>query len=253
MGGSDRRVYLEQKDAKELPFIFDYDRVGGRKNMKFKISKMIADAFGAVREPTVVMGTTLLVDAAIGTFATGFYAAQNSYKFKRLKENTTIAIEELFERLENVELLLSSENRDIFENKLFPTFWDFVIDEPESEKIQLFVNGLEVALNQKEIDMEMIYIYFDILSQLRVKEIMLFQDVYIQKNYKIIEGTSSNIAVNGKIDVTHHIYARNKLEKVGLITLHVISGNGTIDEHYQITDLGKRLFDYFSKLNVSIP
>lgn len=215
-----------------------------------KISTMIADAFGVVKEPTVVMGTTLLIDSVIGTFATGIYATKNSYKFMRLEENVTVAIEELCERLENIELIIG-ENRDVFEKKIFPTFWDFVIDEPESEKIQLFVNGLEVALTQKEIDMEMIYIYFDILSQLRVKEIMLFQDVYIQKNYKILEGTFGSLEVDGEIDVTHHIYVRNKLEKVGLITLSVISGNGTTDEHYKITDLGNKLFDYFSKLNKS--
>lgn len=214
-----------------------------------KISKMIVDAFGVVKEPTVVMSTTLLVDSVLGTFATGFYAAKNSYKFKRLKENVETAIEELFERIENIELSLSAENRHIFENKLFPTFWDFVIEEPEAEKIQLFVNGLEIALNQKEIDMEMIYIYFDILNQLRVKEIMLFQDVYIQKNYKIIEGTFGKLEVNGEIDVTYHMYVRNKLAKVGLIELSVISGNGTTDEHYRITDLGNKLFDYFAKLN----
>jgi hypothetical protein len=49
-------------------------------------------------------------------------------------------------------------------------FWDFVVKEQEIDKIELFVNGEVSTISKEEIDMEKMYIYFDILKNLRLIE-----------------------------------------------------------------------------------
>ena len=39
--------------------------------------------------------------------------------------------------------------------------------------------------------MEKMFVYFDILKNLRLKEIHYFIDVYINKNFKVVEGQFS--------------------------------------------------------------
>lgn len=214
-----------------------------------KLNEWVFEPLGIVVEPGAVMLIDSLANGLLGTFATGLYATKTSYQFKRLEKNIKVAIEELNKRVEKLEQYITDENEEILKNQLLPTFWDFVIEEKESEKIQLFVNGLESSLTKEEIDSEMMYVYFDTLKQMRMKDIMSFQNVFINKNYKItfknIEGEFGLKAVFEGENIAYHSYLTSKLISLGLIVLVVINGNGTIDEHYSVTELGESLIKYF--------
>ncbi|POZ56226.1 hypothetical protein LYSIN_01009 [Lysinibacillus sphaericus] len=216
-----------------------------------KFKQLVLEPLGVAAEPGAIMAIDILVDTVLGTFASGLYATKSSYQFKQLEKNIRVAIEELCNRIEKLEQYITDENKEIFENQLLPTFWDFVIEEKESEKIQLFVNGLESTLTKEQIDMEMMYVYFDTLKQMRIKDIMSFQDVFINKNYKMIfkhiEGEFGESAIFEGENIAYHSYLKSKLITLGLIVLAVIDGNGTIDEHYSVTELGKSLIKYFKK------
>ncbi|MBN8199181.1 hypothetical protein ACFWGC_29535 [Cytobacillus pseudoceanisediminis] len=216
------------------------------KNESFK--NMLIECFGTTVKPGIVAGASMINPLA-GILATAYFASQDSYRYTRAERNLELAIEDLYSKYEAIESkLLGSQNKKVKE-QLFPLFWDYVIDEQEEEKIQLFVNGVVVAISKEEINMEKMYVYFDILKNLRLKEIHYFIDVYINQNFKVVEGENSRVDFNPKnLDVAYHNYVLNKLERLGLITLAVISGNGTIDEHYNITSLGEELNNYFNTL-----
>jgi hypothetical protein len=80
---------------------------------------------------------------------------------------------------------------------------------------------------------------------------MSFQDVFIDKNYKMsfkdIEGKFGSTAIFVGENIAYHSYLKSKLTTLGLIDLLVINGNGTIDEHYSVTEFGESLIKYFKE------
>jgi hypothetical protein len=209
--------------------------------------KILSESFGASITPLIVAGAAMHSNIA-GVVATALFASQDTYKTKRVIKNLEIAVEDLYRKLSGKGIFMSDEDGKEARNKLYPLFWDYVLDEQEEDKIQLFVNGVVTALTSEEIAMEKMYVYFDILKSLRVKEIEHFIDVFINKNYKAVEGQFAPVEYTDDIDVGYHNYVRNKLEKLGLLSLEVINGNGTIDEDYRITELGNDIDKYFKSL-----
>lgn len=223
-------------------------RVGESEMKKNMINNMLTECFGATINPLIVAGATIVDPSFAGILATALFSAGDSYRYKRAEKNIKAAIEDLNSKVGKLEVQLSDRNNGKLKEQLFPLFWDFVVEEQEIDKIQLFVNGVVSAVSKEEIDMERMFIYFDILKTLRLKEIHYFIDVYINKNYKVVEGDFSRVEYPDNLDIAYHNYVLNKLERLGLINLFVISGNGTIDEHYQITTLGEDINHYFNSL-----
>lgn len=213
------------------------------KENKFK--QLILEPLGVVVEPGAVMALNILGDAVLGTFASGLYSVKSSFQFKQLEKNVQLAIEELYKRIEKLEVHITGENEVVFREEILPTFWDFVLQERESEKIQLFVNGLESSLTKEQIDVEMMYVYFDTLRQMRLKDIISFQDIFINKNYKMVFVEGKFGAQYKGDNRAYHSYLISKLTNLGLIMLWDINANGTIDAHYSVTDLGCSLVEYF--------
>jgi hypothetical protein len=210
------------------------------------LMKIFKESFGATIAPSIVASAAMYNDLA-GIAATALFASQDSYKHHRAIRNLETALEDLDRKLSVLMKPLTDVNGEA-RNKLYPLFWDCVLEEQEEDKIQLFVNGVVTALTSEEIAMEKMYVYFDILKSLRVQEIQHFIDVFINKNYKVVEGLFDRVEPTDDIDIAYHNYVRNKLEKLGLISLTVLSGNGIIDEHYRITELGTDIDKYFSSL-----
>lgn len=211
-----------------------------------KFNDVLGECFGVTVKPLIVAGATISYPLA-GIIATALFAAEDSYKRNRTQKNIQIALDDLYAKVERIEFSLSENSTEIIKEKLFPLFWDSVIEEQEVDKIQLFVNGVFSAVSNEEINMEKMYVYFDILKSLRLKEIHYFLEVYINENYKIVENGFS-IKYPDDLDLGYHKYVINKLERLGLINLSVIDGNGTIDEHYNITYLGHEINNYFNSL-----
>lgn len=211
------------------------------------INNMLTECFGAAVKPLVVADTTIIDPSFAGILATALFSAEDSYRYIRAEKNIKAAIEDLNTKIEKIESRTLARNNEIIKEQLFPVLWDFVVEEQETDKIQLFVNGVVSAVNKEEIKMEKMFVYFDILKNLRLKEIQYFIDVYINKNYKVVTG---NFTVNypKDLDIAYHNYVLNKLERLGMINLYIIDGNGTADENYKITNLGNEINLYFNSL-----
>ncbi|MEH7503312.1 hypothetical protein V7152_15085 [Neobacillus drentensis] len=211
------------------------------------INNMLTECFGATVKPLIVAGATFIDPSLAGILATALFTAEDSYRYTRAEKNIKEAIEDLNSKIEKIESQTSARNNVIIKEQLFPLFWDFVVEEQEIDKIQLFVNGIVSAVNKEEINMEKMFVYFDILKNLRLKEIQYFIDVYINKNYKVVKG---DFTVNypNELDIAYHNYVLNKLERLGMINLFIIDGNGTADENYKITNLGDEINHYFNSL-----
>jgi hypothetical protein len=210
--------------------------------------RLKTECFGATVTPLIVAGASFIDPSFAGVLATALFSAEDSYRYARAEKNIKAAIEDLNSKFEKIDDRTFARNNDKIKEQLFPVFWDFVVDEQEIDKIQLFVNGVVSAVNKEEINMEKMFVYFDILKSLRLKEIHYFLDVYINQNYKVVTG---NFTVNypEEIDIAYHNYVLNKFQRLGLINLSVIDGNGTADEHYEITNLGDEINHYFNSLN----
>jgi hypothetical protein len=212
-----------------------------------KITNMLTECFGAAVKPLVVAGATFIDPTFAGVLATALFSANDSYRYTRAEKNIKAALADLNLKIEKIESRTLARNSEIIKEQLFPVFWDFVVEEQEIDKIQLFVNGVVSAVNKEEINMEKMFVYFDILKNLRLKEIQYFIDVYIDKNYKIVKGDWS-VNYPEDLDIAYHNYVLNKLERLGIIHLYIIDGNGTADENYHITNLGDEINHYFNSL-----
>ncbi|MEK4485120.1 hypothetical protein MHH81_05895 [Psychrobacillus sp. FSL H8-0484] len=214
-----------------------------KKKKGFELFKeTLTDSFGATMIPLLNAQAIVSLEPVTAAAATILFTSLDNYKKKREQRNLQIAIEDLYHKFEEIEDRLPENQR----KKLYPLFWDYVVEEQEEEKIQLFVNGFVASLTKTEIDMEKMYVYFDILRNLRVKEIHYFIDVHLNQNYKVTEGMFARTAFPEEdFDMGYHSYVNNKLERLGLIHLNVFDSNGTLDDHYEVTKLGNEINSYF--------
>ncbi|AMV09864.1 hypothetical protein GT3570_02740 [Geobacillus thermoleovorans] len=129
--------------------------------------------------------TETVIDGKLGQLVLGVVAAKLSYKQKGFEENVTIALNGLKKRDERVEKALNDDNYQFVQNILFPIMFDYVIDESEKEEISIIINVFDNAMQPKyNNDEQLIRIYFDILKELRINELMFFIENYDPDKYK---------------------------------------------------------------------
>lgn len=218
----------------------------GVKQDKESLNKMVLECLGATVQPTATFAASMINPIA-GAVVAAFFAAQDTYKYNRAAKNAERALERLHAKKASDEILLNDTNEEVAKEQLLPLFWDYVMEEQEVDKINLFVNGVVSSVRQEEINMEKIFIYFDILKSLRMKEIHHFIDVFVNKNYKVVSD-GWDVTYPEGFDIAYHRYALNKLERLGLIHNSVMDANGTLDANYEITHLGEDLNAYFIQI-----
>jgi hypothetical protein len=125
--------------------------------------------------------------------------------------------------------------------------WDFVLKEQQEEKIRYIVNGFESILERKAQEENEMFIYFDVLNSLRIREI----DYILSAKP---EGETICEFVDGfdieKFISPEQMYIRNKLERYGLIEVQYIKKEqySMTAQKIRLTKFGQAFLSYF-KMN----
>lgn len=170
---------------------------------------------------------------AVGIVAT----AISSYAQKRFEDNVSIMIEELKNRVDNLEKKLKNYSPDeikLLTHKIFPLVWDYSADEVQTEKVKMIVNGFEYIVEQKLLDQERVLELYDTLKTLRVNDIKTFISIEEGKCYEKMSNRIVNRIANlGIVDIK--------------VTMDRIGNNSDYDiDEVEVSDFGIQFY-YFIK------
>jgi hypothetical protein len=197
-------------------------KLRGRKmsesKFKSKLKKKIEDVFDVGTEGAVSIIGELAGESLFGTFAPGITTAIFSYKQKRFEKNINKAIDELKKReAELNERLSAVENRQSFIES-FELIWDYIIDEPQEQKIKYMINGLVNLASHEQIKEDFVLFYYDTLRDLRLVDIDVLNLYYL--SYSPVHSRVFNYHdILEKFDIDYNQYnaVREKLVRMGLL------------------------------------
>lgn len=223
--------------------------------------------FKRLVEPLIDAGGGQLLEATIdgllGQVASGLVSFKLSYKQKRFEENTKLALVALYQRQQRIEARLDSLPADCVDfvaNTAFPLTFDYVIDESESEKIELLINGFESVIENKIKNQSIILTYNDVLKELRfdeIKELLRFDHrnpdskldmSELKELFSSLDDNSSEARTVRLQRKGYKSYVYKKLERLHLIETVTIEDKGNYTEskgEVRLTDFGRNLVDHF--------
>ncbi|WP_271814156.1 hypothetical protein [Clostridium beijerinckii] len=204
-------------------------------------------------------GASLLGDCLsnvlLAHVAPGIVTTYLSYKQKRTEKMIMSTLDEFKDRINKIEEQLKNmegNEFDFVKNTAFPIMADFIIDEPQEEKIKFIVNGIESIVTYRITDEDLILTYFDVLHDLRVIDIKELLDINNFKSESNQVYVSSS-QINESEAVRKHIY--KKLEKYDLILVTRLIGEVEGDEftisknRAKISSFGKNFIRFITKLD----
>jgi len=156
---------------------------------------------------------------AVGTAVPLVGSLWTSFKINRLKKRLNKIEPELSGIKEKIE---RKENEVFYKLEVFPLIIKQIYEEDEESKIPIIINGFEHTVDEAVEEMEKVYHFFDVLSELRVSDITRLFNKYVPGYYRP-RAKDRPIAYDRQIMEQLHereslnTYIDNKLERVGLI------------------------------------
>ena len=185
------------------------------------IKEKAIDLFDSAKEPAFNMTCELFLDGVIGTIAPSVVTTYIAYKQKRqekMYEEFMIQTKGKIEILENRLRSLNENQYYQFKEKFFGLVSDYVFDEIQEEKIQYMVNGLINIASLPNIKEDFILTYYDILKELRIRDIAILKFYADIHNFIEDKKTWSDICTELNINYDEYNSIREKLNRVGLLT-----------------------------------
>jgi uncharacterized protein YukE len=180
-----------------------------KKSLKEKVKEAI-DVGG---EGTVSIIGGIMAESIVGQVLPGVTTAAFSYKQKRHEKNMVKFIDLCNQRHEE----FSKHLHDLEEKQLeyfsrcVELITDYVLDEPQEEKIEYMVNGLVDLSSHEEIHEDFVLHYYDALRELRLV------DLDILNNYYLPFGDYSEIIKKHNLSSEQYQSVRLKLTRNGLL------------------------------------
>lgn len=153
------------------------------------------------------------------SFIPGISGAISSYKRTRFEKNMYKLIEELNQRLEEIDNNLRNKTEEQREdiNKLFGFILDYVADEPQEKKIKYLVNGFVNITAHESVTEDFVLTYYDTLNQLRLVDISVLR-LYSQNYFPDTDGeTFQDVMDKHGISYDQYESVRNNLLRLGLL------------------------------------
>lgn len=143
------------------------------------ISQKVEDFKEAAAEAGALTVSELILESLIGQLTPGFISAITAYRQKRYERNVNQVLEILSKDIQEIKYLLAKyEDQNFIEEMLLPVLFDNAIDEIEVEKISYIVKGFETSLRENLTDQDLILMYYDILRQIRIKDLSILLNLY---------------------------------------------------------------------------
>lgn len=196
--------------------------------------------------------TSLIGELAVDSMSSlipGVSGAVQGYKRKRFEENITNFVNQLLAHLEQVNknLEFKTTEQKIKVDQLFNIVMDYVIDEPQEEKIKYMVNGFVDLTSHENVSEDFVLTYYDVLKELRMVDISVLRLMYKSKYEFYREPNETFRDVMEAHGISYHQYqsVRENLKRVGLLVtradLHIT------DDLEEISKRFKELYAYLDK------
>ncbi|WP_432356967.1 hypothetical protein [Sporosarcina sp. UB5] len=131
----------------------------------------IKDMMG-VAEGTIIDNS---IDVALGS-APVIGNLYKSYQIKKLEKRMKANEQQLLIIKRKVE---TSENEVFYKSEVFPLIVKKLMEEDEDVKAKVIIDGFEHLIDDDLNEIEKIYHYYDVLSELRYSDIRLFVENYM--------------------------------------------------------------------------
>jgi hypothetical protein len=179
-----------------------------------------------------------------------------TYQMMKLKKQMVINGKQLQVIKEKVE---NSANEPFYKSEVFPLIVKKLMEEDEDEKAKVIIDGFEHFIDEDLNEIEKIYHYYDVLSELRYSDIMLFVERYMPLSMRNTTELRLNIQIPSPEEMRSgaykekksiNSYQTNKLERLGLIQTIAFSNDDDEDDITKqdtpITNFGKQFLLFFA-------
>lgn len=188
-----------------------------------------------------------------------------TFKVHKLKKRLNAVEAELLKIKKKIEL---KENEVFYKQEVFPLILKLICEDDEDDKTNIYINGLEYVVEESIEEMEKVYHYFDVLSELRISDIVhLFAQFgrgnknELNKDYERYDNDPTyRKEYNEKISL--ETYMTNKLVRLGIVGIEQIDALKEINDSLslgstgryrsriprkELTNFGKRFIEFFKE------
>jgi hypothetical protein len=185
-----------------------------------------------------------------------------SYQLWKLQKRMTANEKQLLSLKGKVEL---SENEVFYKQEVFPLIVKSLMEDDEDTKAKVIIDGFEYIVDQELNEIERIYHYYDVLSELRYSDILMLIKRYmpfemrknptLNLNLVMEEDLSKEERVKFKEMEAIEKYQVNKFLRLGLILdemlkenedgIVMLNPNISYDSRTAISDFGRRFLEFF--------
>ncbi|MCA1321977.1 hypothetical protein LC085_18950 [Bacillus tianshenii] len=116
----------------------------------------------------------------VGSLVPGISGAINSYKRMQIERNLKETADLLHKRLDMIQDVLAQKTKEqkIYLDKLFSFVMDYVISEPQVDKIEHMIHGFVNIMEHDTITEDFVLTYYDVLKELRMVDISVLRLMY---------------------------------------------------------------------------
>lgn len=206
----------------------------------------------AVTEGTIIDDS---IDVALGS-APVIGKVLQSYQLMKLQKRMTINEHQL----QVIKGKIEKSGKEVFyKQEVFPLIVKKLMEEDEDEKAKVIIDGFEHLIDEGLKEIEKIYHYYDVLSDLRYSDIMVFVQGYMPYEMRNTTELRINLkfaspeemgSAEYKEKQSINSYQTNKLERLGLIKTIAFSTSDDEDDITKqdtpITNFGKQFLMFFA-------
>ncbi len=124
--------------------------------------------------PEEVTDGLLNIGEVAGSFTPYLKGALTYLKFKKIGER----IKENEEKINKITDKLSYHEDLFYKEEVFPIIFNRMLNEEQDEKIPIILQGFEHILDEEIKEIEEVYYFYDVLSELRISDIFYLTERY---------------------------------------------------------------------------
>ncbi|KKB35220.1 hypothetical protein [Bacillus thermotolerans] len=198
------------------------------------------------------------IDIGLGA-APAIGKVYQSYQMMKLQKRMNENEQQLQVLKRKIEL---SENEIFYKQEVFPLIVKKLMEDDEDLKAKVIFNGLEHIIDNHLKEIERIYHYYDVLSELRYSDIMIFVEKYMP--YEMRRSLELNIKLPSEKEMRSERYREQqaiekyqitKLIRLGLLEEAIVEidggrftddDKGGVKYKTKISSFGRRFLEFFS-------
>lgn len=215
-----------------------------------------------LKEKVKSVAVEYAIDAS-SSLIPGVSGAVQSYKRRRFERNIQKALDETFKRLDEIHINLKEKSREQQKeiNKMYEFVMDYVIDEPQENKIKYLIKGFVNLTRHENITEDFVLTYYNLMSDLRLVDLAVLRIYCYIPSYNQHQTTYKEISKEFQLTIEQYNAVRLNLARVGLLTTSkeleqvddlkkIIGAIENIYKYLERLEEGKKRLPKLKKLNI---